>query len=144
MKGNLLKISALKKKSEWCDKDRVLLYACFQILVDFLEKERPEQITDFKHNREQRKHWKELQALYRYWKKDRPAMEKESARELKKAGLQVGNEGVPPTGARSSSFNILVKNQKAFDRHNHLYEKIHRLDDEMLLRLIKIRHHLWC
>ena len=31
MIGNTLKISDLKKDSKWCDKDRVMLYACFQL-----------------------------------------------------------------------------------------------------------------
>lgn len=37
--SNLLKIDSLS--NGWCDKDHVLLHACFQLLSDFVEKEMP-------------------------------------------------------------------------------------------------------
>ncbi len=144
MKGNLLKISALKKTSEWCDKDRVLLYACFQILVDFIEKEKPQRIVDYKHDREQKAQWKELQTLYHYWKIDRPRLEKESEKALMKSGIKMVDGKPAKPGAPSQEVKFIFKDRRASNRHNYLYDKIHRLDDEMLRRLIAIRHHLWC
>lgn len=47
MKGNKLVLKSLSPKSRWCDKDHVMLLACFQLLTDFLDKERPEQIVDY-------------------------------------------------------------------------------------------------
>ncbi|MBF0548584.1 MAG: hypothetical protein HQM08_29405 [Candidatus Riflebacteria bacterium] len=41
----LLKIYSLEKG--WCDKDEVLLHAAFQLLADFMEKEKPGQIIDW-------------------------------------------------------------------------------------------------
>jgi hypothetical protein len=35
--ANLLKIESLS--GGWCDKDHVILHACFQLLSDFVEKE---------------------------------------------------------------------------------------------------------
>jgi hypothetical protein len=66
LKGNLLKLQSIKKNNEWCDKDQVLLFACFQILVDFIEKEEPQKIVDYKSDKEHKRQWKELQTLYRY------------------------------------------------------------------------------
>jgi hypothetical protein len=37
--SNILKIDSLS--DGWCDKDHVLLHACFQLLSDFVEKELP-------------------------------------------------------------------------------------------------------
>jgi hypothetical protein len=37
--ANILKIESLG--NGWCDKDHVLLHACFQLLSDFVEKEMP-------------------------------------------------------------------------------------------------------
>jgi hypothetical protein len=37
--ANILKIDTLE--DGWCDKDSVLLHACFQLLSDFVEKEMP-------------------------------------------------------------------------------------------------------
>jgi|ERR1035441_10060878 hypothetical protein len=144
MKGNLLKLQDLKASSEWCDKDYVLLYACFQILVDFIEKEKPQTIVDYKHDRGQRKQWKELQTLYHYWKRDRPRLEKESLRALMKAGLKMENKPSPKAGVASHEVHISIKDKKAHRLHDRLHGKLHRLDDEMLQRLINIRKHLWC
>ena len=38
--SNILRIESLKEG--WCDKDHVLLHACFQLLSDFVEKEMPQ------------------------------------------------------------------------------------------------------
>ena len=40
-----LKIHTLKKG--WCGKDEILLHATFQLLVDFVEQEKPGQIIDW-------------------------------------------------------------------------------------------------
>ncbi len=55
----------------WYDRDVLLLHAAFQILVDFVEKEELERITDFEHDEEQRRVWAEIQSLYRWWKTER-------------------------------------------------------------------------
>ena len=39
----VLKIHTLEKG--WCDKDYVMIHAVFQILVDFIEQEKPDQIV---------------------------------------------------------------------------------------------------
>ena len=44
----MLRIQTLEKG--WCDKDRVMLHAAFQLLVDFLEKEKPDEIVDWSHD----------------------------------------------------------------------------------------------
>lgn len=144
MKGNILRFKDLPKNSEWCDKDRVLLFACFQILVDFIEKEKPQRIVDYKHDREQRRQWKELQTLYGYWKKERPRMMRQSDRALVKSGIRMVDAEKARPGARSQRVKITIKDKRAHRLHNRLDAKLRRLDDEMLQRLIAMRHHLWC
>ena len=41
----ILKIHSLEKG--WCDKDHVMLHSVFQLLVDFVEQEKPDQIVDW-------------------------------------------------------------------------------------------------
>jgi hypothetical protein len=145
MKGNILKLTALKKNNEWCDKSRVLLYACFQILVDFIEKEKPQRIVDYKHDKEQKKQWKELQTLYRYWKIDRPRLEKEMDRALEKSSKKNKMEfGPSKDGGLTGEVIFITKDKKARNLYWRLEDKIGQKDDEMLQRLINIRHHLWC
>ena len=85
---NVIKIKSLRRT--WTDRDEVMLHACFQILVDFVEKEKPfewfgDPDKDFKDTKgleewekqlhiDQGKWLKEVKTLYNWWKKDYPAM----------------------------------------------------------------------
>ena len=66
-----LKIHTLEKG--WCDKDYIMLHAVFQLLVDFVEKEKPAKMIDWNWDATHRKAWKEIMSLYKWWKKERPA-----------------------------------------------------------------------
>lgn len=63
---NCLKIESLNEG--WCDKDHVLLHACFQLLSDFVEKEmRAHNYPDWNATTESRHAKKEIEALYEWW-----------------------------------------------------------------------------
>jgi hypothetical protein len=64
--GNVLRIKSLDE--EWCDKDRVMLHACFQLLIDCIEEEKLYDFTDFDNNVESKKVKKEIDELYHWWK----------------------------------------------------------------------------
>jgi hypothetical protein len=64
--GNILRIKTLDE--EWCDKDRVMLHACFQLLTDCVEEEKLFELTDFEYNAESKKVKKEIDELYIWWK----------------------------------------------------------------------------
>lgn len=64
--SNLLKIESLGEG--WCDKDHVLLHACFQLLVDFVEKEMlPQDYPDWDATPQNKSARKEIEALYAWW-----------------------------------------------------------------------------
>jgi len=144
MKCNRLIIQNLKKNSEWCDKSDALLYACFQLLVDFLEKERPEKIVDYKTNQEQRKEWRELQTLYRYWKIDRPKSSRDADKSLMKSGIKMVFAPAERPGASSGRIDFTFKDKREYNKSCRLDDKRDHLDEVMLQRLINIRHYLWC
>jgi hypothetical protein len=144
LKGNLLKLQDIKKNNEWCDKNRVLLLACFQILVDFIEKEKPQRIVDYKSDKEHKRQWKELQTLYHYWKKERPRLQKDAERALRKSGINMVPDPSKKSGTRSVAIKFTFKDKRVFNLGSRLEDKLDRLDDEMLQRLINMRHHLWC
>ena len=104
--SNLLKIESLDKG--WCDKDHVLLHACFQLLTDFVEKEMPKyphinwnvpvnnrnfvikeiafnadnaEGTDAAGTRDMRKEFGELYNWWQKWKKKKAANRKSSFEE---------------------------------------------------------------
>lgn len=64
--SNILEIECLSE--DWCDKDVVLLYACFQLLKDFVEKEKDliEQI-DWQEKQETKNAKAEIEHLYNWW-----------------------------------------------------------------------------
>lgn len=91
---------------EYCDKDIIILHACFQLLTDFIEGE--EAFTshvDWEHDEAHKKAKYEIEQLYHWWS-TRKTLD--------------GLNGI----------NDLEKDQ---------YEE----DNEMLIRLIKIRQFLW-
>lgn len=54
--------------ADWCDKDIVLLHACFQLLTDFVEKEEPEVPTDWQFDEAHKNAKREIDELYAWWK----------------------------------------------------------------------------
>lgn len=60
--SSCLKIENLT--DDWCDKDVVILYACFQILKDFVEKEDWLEHIDWEHTEETKNAKAEIQFLY--------------------------------------------------------------------------------
>jgi hypothetical protein len=92
--------------SDWCDKDQVMLHACFQLLTDFVEKENINDITDWEWHEDHKTAKKEIDELYSWWKE----------RIIKDAEGKVD----PIWG-----------------------EGQYDLDNEMLIRLVKVRKYLW-
>jgi len=88
-----LKIKSLNKK-HYVDRDELMLHACFQILQDYIEKEKGDTHCDYKANKE---FVDEIRFLNKWWKK----------------------------------------------RKKPKYSDDDAQDDEMLLRLMKIRLQLW-
>jgi hypothetical protein len=91
--ANLLKIKSLT--DGWCDKDIIMLHACFQLLVDCVEKENLlDGHIDWEYNDEFKLARVELQALYDWWQQRKkraanddfdeldPAIYKEDTRQL--------------------------------------------------------------
>lgn len=92
----ILKIESLEPVSKrWCDRDFIMLHACFQILKDFVEKEKGDEHCSYEHHKG---FVDEVRFLYNWW------LER-------------------------------VKFDWPYDRHDE--------DNEMLLRLMKIRLSLW-
>jgi len=92
--------------ADWCDKDIVMLHACFQLLTDFIEKEVSKDAIDGEFDENVKNARKEMDELYKWWKQ-RIAKEAEGKLEP------------------------IYKEEQ--------YEN----DNEMLIRLIKIRRHMW-
>ncbi len=138
-----LKILTLEK--EWYDKDEILMHASFQILVDYVEKEKPDKSIEWNANKVHKKAWSEICDLYKWWKKKRPARKDPlDNKKLKRPPIKF--KKIP-----GSNFRKLVepnkkkysKYYKALEKSVKLEHKWYKEDQRNLHRLIKIRPFLW-
>jgi len=138
-----LKIKTLDKG--WHDKDEVLLHAAFQLLVDLVEKERPDKVVDWDANGLHKQAWKEIKSLYKWWKEIRPA---------RRSPLDKKKLNKPPFKFKkmpdSEFYQIVEPDNKKFaayyralEKHRRLEEKWYGEDRRNLHRLIEIRGFLW-
>jgi hypothetical protein len=138
-----LKINTLDGK--WHDRDEILIHACFQCLVDFIEKEKPDTHINWDSDKEHKHAWKELTSLYKWWKEIRPTR-KDPIYDENIKSPEWEFEAIPnSTYSRLKPYN--KKKYKAWDK---ACEESRRLDVEWnkedtnnLIRLIKIRRYMW-
>lgn len=65
--ANVLEIKTLSEG--WIDPDLLMLHACFQILTDFLEKEKPFDLISWNHDEEHKEAKNEIIFLNDWWQK---------------------------------------------------------------------------
>ncbi len=139
-----LKINTLRG-GRWHDKDKILLHAVFQLLVDFVEQEQPAKLIDWSADVRHRKAWKEIMSLYRWWKKERP---------MRKSLLDRKNVKWPAYKTEKVPGKDLWKwirpDRKKYGAYYRLLKLSWRQkakwaaeDQKNLHRLIDIREHLW-
>jgi hypothetical protein len=139
----ILKIHSLEKG--WCDKDYVMLHAVFQLLVDFVEQEKPDQIVDWNSDAVHKEAWKEIRSLYRWWTQTRPA---------RKSPLDEKGLKRPPMRwkkiDRTENRQLVDYDKKKYAAYDAAMKKQWRLekkwdeeDQRNLHRMIEIRQFLW-
>lgn len=139
----ILRIHTLQKG--WSDKDHVMLHAAFQLLVDFMEQEKPNRIVDWNANSGHKHAWKEICALYKWWSQTRPARRSPlDERSLKKPPMRWKKA---PGSDNRQLVDYDKKKYAAYDstlrKHWRLEKKWDEEDQRNLHRLIDIRQFLW-
>lgn len=128
----------------WLDRDYVMLLACFKILKTFVEEEDPKiglrTLEDYRYEgddcmleslKDQLERGAEVRALYVWWTETRPREHKECADLLNTFEVSFGKKGINVSDEK--------KSHGWFERTQELDKK----DEEMLIRLMKIRRSLW-
>ena len=139
----ILKIHTLEKG--WWDKDHLMLHAVFQLLVDFVEQEKPDQSVDWNSDAQHRHAWKEIQSLYRWWTQTRPARKNPlDAKGLKKPPMRwkklLGTDHcqlVDYDKKKYTGYHVALK------KHWRMEKRQNEEDQKNLHRLIEIRQFLW-
>ena len=67
-----LKIKTLA--NNWQESDTMILHACFQILIDYVEKQKPREVIDWDASPGHKKAWSEIDSLYKWWTIEWPAL----------------------------------------------------------------------
>jgi hypothetical protein len=138
-----LKIKTLEK--DWCDKDYILLHAAFQILIDFIEQEKPGETHDWSVDKLHKKTWQEIESLYIWWKTERPARKDPlDDKRIKHPSLKL--EKIPG-GSASRMVEYDKKKYASYRRALKKSLKLEQLwwkeDQQNLHRLINLRKWLW-
>jgi len=146
---NVLRISTLSRT--WHDKDEIMLHACFQILVDFIEDECSPGVVNWAYDARHRKTKKELDFLYKWWKEIRPArfdpfldddsLVRPTGKELLGPPNEKGHRKW--MGGSAELKKKYPKYYKAMEQSWKLEEKWIKEDQEMLHRLIDVRREMW-
>jgi hypothetical protein len=139
-----LKITTLTRG--WHDKDNVLLHAAFQLLVDFIEQEKPDRIVDWSADPAHAAAWKELRSLYRWWTRTRPARRSPfDDEDLKRPPIETrpvpGSEYVeriPYDPKDYAAYDAALKKEARLEQT--WFEE----DQRNLHRLVDVRPYLWC
>lgn len=130
-------------KCGWCDTDHRILYAVFNLLVEFVEKEEPHCPTEEEIEKEsnewgsknilivQRLDMLEIFALYTYWTKERNEMAKKMDEALTRCSYKF---------KKSVSLTL---DEIENDEYAVLEKAFNAKEDEMLMRVMRIRRCLW-
>jgi len=135
-----LKIHTLNK-GEWYDRDTILLHAAFQILVDFVEQEKPDEVCDWQHDELHRNAWNEISQLYKWWKEERPNRHNplDDVVEPPEEEYNISDEGYMIFPERDKYPDYYA----ALDKCSELEKEWCEEDQKNLHRLIEIRLFLW-
>ena len=134
----------------WRDRSDALLYASFAVLRDFVENEYPGAI-DWNSGEDIRRARDEFLALHRWWTEERPRDHAELSQgetpgktltqRLRRAVLDDILRPVGGLGAKGA-WATPESERRAHEWHERS-EALTRKDDEMMKRLVDVRHFLW-
>jgi hypothetical protein len=138
-----LRIHSLERG--WCDRDIVLLHASFQILVDFVDTEKPDKIIDWNADPLCQSAWKEIQSLYQWWTITRPLRKgpfderkiQHPPWRTKKIPGETTSRLIPPDRKKYADYYLALEEQRQLDI------QWDQEDQENLHRLIEVRRFLW-
>lgn len=155
-KFHVLKLRYLKPG--YYDADTRLIHAMFEILCQFMENEKPEEIVNWDSDPEHKHAWKEMNELYKWWKK---RQDREKYNPLFQPGVK--SPGMKFTPTEKKWLNPQTKKEESTSRMDFVYKskkdkarwekackdtgiwekKCFDEDTEMMTRLIKVRPYMW-
>lgn len=133
---NILKPRSLKPG--YYDSDTRILHACMDELSEFVEWNERNDWIDWGGDDKHKIAWTEMKTIYRWWNKDRAKMEEEADRAIRK-----WHDVYTKEGGFDRTKNLSKRANRLSDEHQRLEDLIVATDEDMLVRLMKIRRFLW-
>ena len=132
----------------WCDKDELIRLSVFKLLVNFVEKEKPNEHVEWSSDEGHKNAQKIFMGSYYWIKTLRPQLEEISDYNLSEWGRLKGNwkwNELPNGNSEFLGFqNEETEESKAHNSaHKALEQIIEETDDKVLVDIIKIRSYLW-
>jgi len=135
--GNEWNVKKPLRNYHWLDSDTKMLFANFQILVDFVEKE--EDMVDWQATPHHQTAYEEFMELYNWWTKERPNRPDECP-DATDYGIDRDELFGPNVDRKNPGY---IQWSKDIDEYHQNEEAYTNEDTEMLIRLITIRQYLW-
>ena len=133
------------------DKDQLMIYGCFSLLVDYVEKEKCFEVIEWESDPGHSADAKEIRSLYDWWKNVRPNRKDPihdvgSPNRKKPVVASVDEDGDPATfafGEYDDTPEKIAAWNDACKRSHKLEEEWNQEDEQNLIRLMRIRLRLW-
>lgn len=133
---NVLKPRSLKPG--YYDSDTRILHACMDELSEFVEWNERNDWIDWAGDDKHKIAWIEMKAIYKWWNKDRAKMEEKADLAIRK-----WHDAYTEEGGFDRTKNLSKRANRLSDEHQRLEDLIVATDEDMLIRLMKIRRFLW-
>jgi hypothetical protein len=130
------------QKGHWWDTDRKMLHGMMALLVNFIEKEKPEEIVEWDSDPAHVHARDEFKTIYKWWK-DYPKRQEEISDLLSKWHDCKFGEDYSHEWIRKINEPDTEEAKKLFDDLTIAEVKLDNEEQDMLIRLVKIRGFLW-
>jgi len=140
-------IIKVAKPLHWYDSDFRILYGMMQVLVDFIEEEKPQENINWDWCEEHARIRDEFMFIYAWWK-NHPNRLQEIDDVTSKWSESVGPMKFKKSNIKDGYYEFnsdphTEEQEVLFKRIAELESKLHDEETEMLTKLIKIRSYLW-
>ena len=127
------------RKPGYCDPDIQMIHCAFELLKEFVNFNIEKQIVNWDADEWHKEAWNEMMSLNTWWVYERPEREDKFDREhtwpkIDRLGLFDKEKQDDPN---------VIEYRRILNLYNDAKERWHQEDEDMFIRLIKIRRYLW-
>jgi len=132
----------------WIDSPEKMETACYKILVDFVELEKPFEHIDWDYDEQQKNIAKEFMEIYEWWKRGKKQEDDACSKMFADCGWtwkfdEIEETKDKPNKDKLYEMNTSTRDPQLYKKYEKEYDRLKKKEDEMFERLMKIRKYLW-